>query len=328
MTTSPEQPPRKPASPLKITIRTLLLLIVLAFVYLQFRKNWDQIVDHEWTLDWTWLLLSFAGHLLTLLLFSRVWCSLILGMGYRVSLRNGFKISYVANLGRYIPGKIWPVFGMLYLARGLGIPEPTAMVSWIIAQLFALPSAFLVALICIGISPELHHLGDILQISSYLLMAATIIGSAILIFAPNLLFGWVNRLLARFKRPPIVMSLSVGRALLLYVGYALSWVAYGLSFWLFLKGILPGLEIGPIVSIGIFVMAYQLGYLALFAPGGVGIRELAMSGLLQPIIGPTAVVAAVAARLWNLAAEIGAALTAGFLVLRDRKTKGAPSDRT
>ena len=56
----------------------------------------------------------------------------------------------------------------------------------------------------------------------------------------------------------------------------------------FLMGINPTDAPGPIASIGIFCLAYQVGYLTLFAPGGFGPRELVMGALLTPYFGPIA----------------------------------------
>ena len=61
---------------------------------------------------------------------------------------------------------------------------------------------------------------------------------------------------------------------------------------------------------GVFIIAYQVGYLAMFSPGGLGVRELVLSTLLMPYLGPLAAGVAVAARIWNILAEIMAFFTA------------------
>ena len=66
-----------------------------------------------------------------------------------------------------------------------------------------------------------------------------------------------------------------------------------------------------------FVLSYQIGYLAFFSPGGLGVRELVMSTLLAPSLGPIAVGVAVAARLWNFIAEALAVLIAWLIRFPD-----------
>jgi uncharacterized membrane protein YbhN (UPF0104 family) len=62
---------------------------------------------------------------------------------------------------------------------------------------------------------------------------------------------------------------------------------------------------------GLFIIAYQIGYLALFAPGGVGPREIMLQVLMAPFFGPTVAAAiAIAARVWVIIAEGISALLA------------------
>ncbi|NCW45150.1 MAG: hypothetical protein EBV77_06665 [Gemmatimonadaceae bacterium] len=58
-----------------------------------------------------------------------------------------------------------------------------------------------------------------------------------------------------------------------------SWVGYGLAFACFARGVLP-LVPNATLYIAIYAASYLVGFLALFAPGGIGFRELALSALL------------------------------------------------
>jgi uncharacterized membrane protein YbhN (UPF0104 family) len=63
------------------------------------------------------------------------------------------------------------------------------------------------------------------------------------------------------------------------------------------------------VLTGVFAASYVVGYMALIAPGGLVVREGAMTGLLTELSEmPVGVAAAVAilARLWLVGAELGA----------------------
>ncbi|MCK4572859.1 MAG: hypothetical protein KAU36_00740, partial [candidate division Zixibacteria bacterium] len=74
-----------------------------------------------------------------------------------------------------------------------------------------------------------------------------------------------------------------------------------------------------IAGIGAFVLAYEIGYLTVFAPGGLGARELVLITVLTPFLGPVAAGMAVAARIWNLVTEFIAALIA--LLIKFDKNK-------
>jgi hypothetical protein len=89
-----------------------------------------------------------------------------------------------------------------------------------------------------------------------------------------------------------------------------------------------GLEIGLVQGAAIFPAAYLLGYVAVFAPAGLGIREGFLILFLNPILGTGSGVVAVSARLWTTLMELLPALplAGGYLrgVEEDRE-EGGPS---
>jgi uncharacterized membrane protein YbhN (UPF0104 family) len=94
---------------------------------------------------------------------------------------------------------------------------------------------------------------------------------------------------------------------------AVAWVGYGAALWLLARGLLPdaGLELLP--AIAVFTASYLAGFLALFAPGGIGVREGVFILMLQGPIGIGAATAlAIASRLLLTVTELGAAVP--FLV--------------
>ncbi len=104
------------------------------------------------------------------------------------------------------------------------------------------------------------------------------------------------------------------RAFALYVvRAALGWAAYGLGFWLFARALFgddaPHLWLAATSYVG----SYLLGLIAVFAPGGLVVREGALVVTLQPAIGPErALVLAIASRMWLVSLEIiGAATVVG-----------------
>ena len=270
------------------------------------------MIRYNWNFHAGWFLLAVLGHIITLAAFSKTWCFLVAGFGHDVPLKYGFKISYIMNLGRYIPGKIWPIFGMVHYARQIKMTEEAAVSSWVLAQLFALPSAFLAGLTGLLLYPRLLSLapGELQQILLIFLAAGAFTVSAALITWPDHSFTIVNKLLRKFGRPELRFHLTSKMAAKVYLGYVMCWILYGISFWLFLKSILPDPIIGVPEAATAFILAYQLGYVALFAPGGIGVRELVLTGALSPYVGAVAGGVAVAARFWNLIVEIAAALIA------------------
>jgi len=306
---------------LKNSIKVILVIIVLYFVYKQLSENWAEVVNYSWTFNIPLLLLSIIMHLITFILFSKVWCILIKAFGFDVPLKYAFKIGYITNLGRYIPGKIWPVIGMSYLAKKINISEEVSITSWIVALIFTLPPSFLAGFMCVVFYPEIMT-SDILQFLNiwvYLAAAFILIFSILIIVIPNKVFSLFNILLKKIGRQEIQFKIGIKTALAVYFGYFICWLCYGFAFWLFLSSIVADKTLPVIPAVGSFILAYQLGYLAFFAPGGIGVRELVITIILTPYLGSITAGIAVAARIWNMVVEIIAATIAWFIKFSNNK---------
>jgi hypothetical protein len=134
------------------------------------------------------------------------------------------------------------------------------------------------------------------------------------LFAPGSakLVRLVGRRFPRTQLRPLPLSAVIGGGLLMLA----SWAGYGTAFWALSRGLgLAGLDLPD--AIGRFTAGYLVGWLVLFAPAGVGARELTFLNLLTPRVGAGGAVAlSVASRLVLTLCEIGAAGLALLLVRR------------
>ena len=300
----------------KIIWRTLQVIVIgLIFYFLigQLARNWQMVKDYDWQFHYPYLLAALLSVMVTFFVFSSVWRMIVLSLHKKVGYWKSFKIAYLANLGRYIPGKIWQMFGMIYLAKKEGVTEEEAVASFGLSQIFAIPSGLLSGLVFLGVYPGVvRRYADIPFLTTGVVVVAVIIFlvSLLVVFLPRLMETFFNRMIVLIKRKPIRLQMNKSLAASIYGGYFLAWSLYGFSFWLFLKGI-TAQETALLPMAGIFIIAYQIGYLFLLAPGGVGPREAMMTMMLAPFFGPGVPAAiAVAARIWLIAAETVSALIA------------------
>lgn len=223
-----------------------------------------------------------------------------------------FRIVMVANLGRYIPGKLWPLAGLALLARREGIPPATGSAAGILVQGFSLAGSAVVALpvLWIGATDGWRGVGggSAGPVAVGLLLALVALASvpAVTGGGVRLLFRVAGRNPAEASRP----SASFGpKWFLLHV---LLWCGYGAAFALFLTGL--GFHMSPFEAASAFTAAYLLGYVALFAPAGIGVREGFLIAFLQPSLGGAAAAVAVLARVWMTVVEL---LPAGLLAVQE-----------
>ena len=300
---------------LSLILKILLIAIVIYFVVDQVVSNWSSIAEYEWQLDWVLLVLSVLAGLASLFVIAYGWKGVIASFGHDIPVRKCFRIFYLADLGRYIPGKIWALLGVLYLAKQEGVEPEQATASFVIHQFFCIPVSFLIMALAIqlesmGPSAQSSVLPEVLSTQSLLLVALCLTPIALLIFWPRPIIVLANFGLRLIRRPEMSFHLDKKVALQVLLRYFLGWLGYGAAFFLLVRAVAPDTSLGLIAAAGIYNASYQIGYLTLFAPGGIGSRELAMQVMLEPFVGPIAPAIAILARLWGITIEIVAALIA------------------
>ncbi len=104
-------------------VQIVLIGLIFYFLGKQLVENWGKVTAYDWHIRYPELIISTALCVFTFFIMSSVWRLIILSLGKNIGHRKAFKISYIAALGRYIPGKIWQMFGMILLAKKEGISE-------------------------------------------------------------------------------------------------------------------------------------------------------------------------------------------------------------
>jgi uncharacterized membrane protein YbhN (UPF0104 family) len=297
-------------------IKLTLTAVVTYFLFRLLRVSWGEISTLEpeqWRPRLLPLVGSFALLLLVFAYLVGLWALMVRSLGGpTLRLTDAFRIVFIANLGRYVPGKVWQLAGLTYLAGKKGVSIPIASSAAILGQIYSLGAAAVVAAAALSIG-KTSALPDGIAPAALGFAALAILFTTI----PSIL-----RVILRF-------GFKLGRSDhaipeidswfgLRWLGLHLpAWVGYGWAFGL-LWASFP--QLPPVVwpvAIGGFAGAYFLGYAAAFAPAGVGVREGALAILLAPGMGPaSAAVLAVIARLWMTVGEIVPVVVIAFGSLR------------
>ena len=297
----------------KLALRILQILIIAALIYFvgsRLLKNWGAVTSYNWHINYIILALSLVTMLAGLFVQSIALATIFGAFSKPVTYLKTFKIAYLSQLGRYIPGKIWQVFGMVYLAGKEGISKAEAITSFALAQIFATPPAILVVAIYLFFAGDLSATTSDLSNLGYVL-GAVIIVSVFILLKPEWLSGIINYVLTRLGKGCVdfrVQKKCGGKILLTYF---IGWNLLGLSFYLFLVSVSDFPTGHFLQAIGIFCAAYLIGYWSILTPGGFGVREAVLILLLDPYFSP-GVAAAIAAfaRLWSIVGEVIASLAA------------------
>jgi uncharacterized membrane protein YbhN (UPF0104 family) len=216
---------------------------------------------------------------------------------------------FKSQLGKYIPGSVWQYAGRVGLARRLGVPVKLVALSIAAEIAFSAFAAAATASLILG------------WWASAVVLAA-IAGLLLLSISLRRLRG------ARaVDREALVISL--GAAPTAVILYLLVWGIYGLAFWMTGRALftIPVADLPR--YIGVFALAWLAGLVAVFAPGGIGVREAVIVGLLSGRLHQAdAIVLAATSRLILTATDLvlGAA-SFGFPALRSDDPRPVGADR-
>lgn len=236
--------------------------------------------------------LLFGGYVMSAVLWARIVDDM---GGPRIPAPRAVRIFMIANLGRYVPGKVWQIAGLAVLARREGVAAGTATGAAVAGQGVALGAATLVGLAAVMASVGASGPG--MAVGAGLLLVLMAVALVPPVFS-RLAAVWFR--LAREETPAGLSSADGARWLLFYT---LNWVLYAVSFWVMVASL--GLDVGVVTAGSAFAAAYVLGYVMIFAPAGVGVREGFLVALLTPHVGaaPSGAVA-ILARLWTTGVEV------------------------
>lgn len=301
------------------TAQWLAGLAIIAYAARSLMRNWVELRSQplEWRVEPAWLLLSALVVWLMYAVLIVAWRVMLAGWGQRLDALAAARIWTVSSLGKYLPGKVWAVAGMALMSQRAGIAPWAATGSAVVLQVLAIGSGAAVAGLTGREAIEQAHPGA--GAALVLLVGAAVAGVLLLLWPP-----FLRRLLrlaapnAEARGAPPAFGIGFG-----IVANVVAWLGYGLALWLLARGLLPTARLEPGLAIAVFTASYLAGFLALFAPGGLGVREGLFILMLQGSLGIGAATAlALASRVLLTITEFGAAIP--FLVFSQESARVAP----
>jgi hypothetical protein len=263
------------------------------------RGQWDAAGERLAAIRPQWGAIGLATLLVlaTYVLLIDTWRRIVIAAGETLSFADAARIWFISNLGKYVPGKVWSIAAMSVMARERDVSPLTAAGSSILIQVVTVAAGIGVVLVA-----------GAQALDEPLAAAALGIGILVMLGAVPFALPASGRILASITgRPVTVPLISASTVWFATARSILSWIAYGIAFQFFVKGILGSATGATLSYIAVYAASYIIGFLALFAPGGAVVRESAMiSGMLRlGLAGQAdALVVAVASRLWLTVTEL------------------------
>lgn len=306
-------PPRKSA--LRRALEITITLGFLGFLGWAVASRWSEVraVVGE---------LSVAAiGVATLAAFVAVWCNflswraLLIDFGSTVPLTGAMRIFFVGQLGKYLPGKLWPILTQARLGRDYQVPARASAAAALLVLLISLGTGLLLTACLL---PVLGGAAFERYWWTLLVLPLAAVG-----LWPPVLNWALGRAMKLARREPMPRPLSlsgIGKS----VGWSiLSWILFGGHLWMLLSTLgATGSDL-LLRSVAAFAGSWVIGFLLLVAPAGVGPREVALVALLGSTVSqPVGLVAAAASRLALTVVDL--AWPAIALVLERRRKRRLP----
>jgi len=270
----------------------LLLVAVLYFVARAIKTNWVQVRQRAFLLNWGWIMLSVMFYSGFLFCNSLVWRFVMGRLGDRASIAAFFRAYISALFGRYVPGKAWLLLIRLRYVEKMGLCRRNCVISTLYETALMIASGLLLSLASFWVFYTAK--------GSVLLATGAMVIGILILFHPRVFYTFFNLVLKKFKKEtvPEGARLKTPDLLRIILYFFISWAFGGISFYFLMKGITPvAWRFLPEVA-SVFIAANVIGFIAFFAPSGIGVREGMQIILLATIVPKDiAVLAAILARL-------------------------------
>ncbi|MEO8480031.1 MAG: lysylphosphatidylglycerol synthase domain-containing protein [Gemmatimonadota bacterium] len=298
-------------------IQLVLLAVATGFLGWKIQREWGtiQMSSAEFELHPEWLVLSLLATWAMYAALVEGWRRLVIGWGHRLPWLRAARIWILSSIAAFIPGRVWGFAGMALMSERAGVRGGAAAAAAVVMQVLSIGTGVGVAAIAMGPEIGAYRAGA----SVALTILGVIAISSTVALGNQRFLDWLWRLARRENAAPSAPRWpALLESALINV---LAWLGYGVAFWALARGILPDAHLPLRVAVGTYAVSYIAGYLAVFTPGGLGVRELFLVGLLTPSLGAEAAVAlSLGSRLVIMLNQAGAA--APFLIFRESASDG------
>ncbi|MFN8016786.1 MAG: lysylphosphatidylglycerol synthase transmembrane domain-containing protein [Acidimicrobiales bacterium] len=294
------------AAKLVTTFGLVLGGLAVFFVVKRFLHDWPLIQPELKDANWAWVAVGGLFAALGMTSIGWGWRHVMRTLGAEPRLLRTIAWYYVGEMGKYVPGGVWPVLGRGELARRGGIPRSRAFTS----VALSLGMLYLSAMFTAAAFLPFAVAGKKGGFSPWMLVLLALPVGVVLLHHDVL--DWLMAKASRATKREIRVEVPQWRdSLVLVARYVPTWVCIGTATYAVARAISSDVSYPHLVFATI--LSWVVGFLAVPVPSGAGIRETvlyASSGLPKSI----AITTAIGARIIFVIVDVaGAALFAPFV---------------
>lgn len=288
-----------------------MVLVVLAGAAIAIYRERHEFLDSLQRMGaWT-ILGSVVFGLLGVGTTFPIWREVLAGLGVPMPWGAGARVFFTSQLGKYLPGSVWPVVIQMEAGRARGASRRTMLV----ANLATILISCCVGLVLACVLLPLHN-GHALAQYWWALVALPLLLAVLHPRAMPAVLDWLCGLL---RRPPLGERLTVRSEVRASGWSLLSWAALGVHLDILSAGVGHSGLSTLILCTGGMALAFSLGVLFIPAPAGAGIRDVVLTlTLTASLTSGQALAVVVASRVILIACDLTLASLAALARRRTR----------
>ncbi len=281
---------------LSAILKIFFAVIAIAFMGYYLYKNLSDLQQYHWQFNIVLFLISILILWLALfaivLIFRLIFKKLI---NVDIGFLQMFRAYNIANIGRYLPGKVWSIFGLFYFTGQYGINKKQTTLAIVANEVSSKGSGVLLGLCYFLFSSSFQ---------SYLPLMIALLAACLVIIHPRVLDKVINLALKLVKKQPIKIDFSYSTIFVFFLMYIIIWEIHSLAFYFLINSITPLKAINLVKFSTILPLCWVVGYIILLTPGGIGVREGMLVITLGEFLTPeVALVVAILQRIWFILVE-------------------------
>jgi uncharacterized membrane protein YbhN (UPF0104 family) len=275
-----------------VVVAVGLLIVALVDQWHNVSSGWHQLPVGA-------LLLASGAVLLGLFFSAMAWRALLADLGQHLPVMGAVRVFFVGQLGKYLPGSVWPVVAQMELGKAHGLAKRPVGTVALLVMVLNVATGLLVAVVLLPFtSPHaLSHYG----------WAIAFLPVGLALLHPRILNPVIAKAFTLARREPPERPLTL-RGIAVATGWTmLMWASYGAHVWVLADGLhAEGAKSLPLLATGAFALAWTAGFVAIVFPAGAGVREGVLIFAMSAVLPDKSLVA--------LAAVSRLLMTAGDLV--------------
>jgi uncharacterized membrane protein YbhN (UPF0104 family) len=257
-------------------VRVGFVVAAVAFGVVAVVGEWQDVRQALGRLNGLFLAASVLAVCAGLVAAMLIWRILLADLGSPLRYPVAGRVFFVSQLGKYLPGSVWPVLAQMELGRDHGVPRRRSATAFLLTMLFTLTIGLLVATVTLPfIAAE-----SVRPFRWAFLLTPVFLA----LLHPRVLNPMIDRVLALTRRPALERPVSLRGVAGAAAASCLQWLFLGVHAWVLVVGVGANAAQSLPLAIGGFALAWCVGYLFVPTPAGIGVREVALAASLAPVL--------------------------------------------